>query len=138
MSNAPQPAVRPRSRSTAGNEPAAFGRIHESAAPRTDAPDFAEIQRSEEFRALRRRAGRFVFSLTALFLVWYVGYVLLAAYAHDFMATELLGSINVGLVLGLLQFVSTLVITGFYVRYAERNIDPQVDEIRQKAGVDPA
>ena len=87
--------------------------------------------------ALRRRVSRFVFPLTALFLIWFVGYVVLAAYAHDFMATPLVGSINVGLALGLLQFVSTLTITTAYVRFADRHIDPQVDEIRQKAGVEP-
>ena len=37
--------------------------------------------------------------------------VLLAAYARSFMSFQLIGEINIGLVLGLLQFVSTAVIT---------------------------
>jgi uncharacterized membrane protein (DUF485 family) len=48
------------------------------------------------------------------------------------MAYKLLGNINVGLVLGLLQFVSTFVITGLYVRFANRNLDPVADRIRER------
>lgn len=68
--------------------------------------------------------------MTALFLAWYTTYVLVAAYARDFMAQPLFGEINVGLVFGILQFVSTLLITTLYVRFAAREIDPRVDEIR--------
>ena len=68
--------------------------------------------------------------MTALFLLWYLAYVLLADYAHGFMSTKLFGNITVGLVFGLLQFVSTFVITGLYVRYANRKLDPAADAIR--------
>ena len=64
-----------------------------------------------EFADLRRRFRSFVFPMTALFLVWYFLYVLLAAYAPDFMANKVFGNINVGLLLGLGQFVSTFAIT---------------------------
>jgi uncharacterized membrane protein (DUF485 family) len=40
------------------------------------------------------------------------------------------GNITVGLIFGLLQFVSTFVITGLYVRYANRRLDPISDKIR--------
>ncbi len=73
--------------------------------------------------------------MTALFLGWYLCYVLLAAYARAFMSFPLIGVINVGLVLGLLQFVSTAVITLCYVRFARRKIDPAVARIRATAGV---
>jgi uncharacterized membrane protein (DUF485 family) len=68
--------------------------------------------------------------VSALFLLWYLLYVLLADYAHGFMSTKLFGNITVGLVFGLLQFVSTFVITGLYVRYANRKLDPVADKIR--------
>jgi uncharacterized membrane protein (DUF485 family) len=93
-------------------------------------PDWPGVQASEEFVQLRRRLRTFVFPMTGLFLVWYLLYVLLADYAHGFMATKLVGNINVGLLLGLLQFVSTFVITWLYVRYANRRLDPVADTIR--------
>jgi uncharacterized membrane protein (DUF485 family) len=104
-------------------------------APAPTEPDFAAIHDSPEFTALRRRFRRFVFPMTALFFLWYLTYVLLAAYARDFMSHRLFGLLTVGLVLGLLQFVSTGVITFAYVRYARRNLDPSVAAIREAAGV---
>lgn len=115
-----------------------FGGItrHHGSPPETPgAPDFTAIQASPEFVALRRRFRRFVFPMSALFFLWYLTYVLLAAYARDFMGLRLVGSVNVGLALGLAQFVSTLAITFGYVRFARNKLDPQVDAIRASAGV---
>ncbi|MCE7004982.1 DUF485 domain-containing protein [Kibdelosporangium philippinense] len=95
-----------------------------------DTARWREVQESADFAELRRRLRRFVFPMTGLFLVWYLVYVLLADYAHDFMSTRLFGNINVALVLGILQFVSTFVITTLYVRYANRKLDPQAEKIR--------
>ena len=69
--------------------------------------------------------------MTIAFLAWYLLYVLMSAYAHDFMSTKLFGNINVGLVFGLLQFVSTFVITWLYVRHANRKLDPLASEAAQ-------
>ena len=60
-----------------------------------------ELRDSAEFERLRRIFRSFVFPMTVLFLVWYFLYVLLAAYAPDFMATKVVGNINVGLIFGL-------------------------------------
>ena len=54
-----------------------------------------------KFQELRRTLRRFVFPMTAFFLIWYVAYVLLGAFAHDFMAIKVLGNINIGLLIGL-------------------------------------
>ncbi|RKT84297.1 Uncharacterized membrane protein, DUF485 family [Saccharopolyspora antimicrobica] len=105
-----------------------------------DAETWATAQSSPEFTALRRKLRNFVFPVSALFLAWYLVYVLLADYAHGFMSIKLVGNINVGLVLGLLQFVSTFAITTWYVRYANRNLDPVAEEIREslEGGATPA
>ncbi|RCW46136.1 uncharacterized membrane protein (DUF485 family) [Halopolyspora algeriensis] len=96
-------------------------------------PDvWTEVHSSAEFVALRRRLRSFVFPMTGLFLAWYLLYILLADYAHGFMSIKLVGNINVGLVFGLLQFVSTFVITGLYVRHANRNLDPIAGKIRSE------
>jgi uncharacterized membrane protein (DUF485 family) len=98
--------------------------------PPTTAPDWATIQNSAEFTQLRKRLRTFVFPMTVAFLVWYLLYVLLSAYAHDFMSTPVIGDINIGLIFGLLQFVSTFLITSLYVRHANRHLDPVADKIR--------
>jgi uncharacterized membrane protein (DUF485 family) len=98
--------------------------------------DYQEVAESEDFRGLQRRHRRFVFPLAIVFLVWYFVYVLLAAYAHDFMATPVFGSVNVGLLLGLGQFVTTFAITMAYVAYANRKLDPTAEQIRAELGGD--
>ena len=100
--------------------------------PPTDI-DYLAVQRSDEFQALRRRMRRFAFPMSALFFGWYLAYVLLAAYAHDFMSRRLTGEITVGLVLGVLQFGTTILIMIGYQRYARRWIDPQVNSVHLRA-----
>ncbi|MEV0699125.1 DUF485 domain-containing protein [Saccharopolyspora sp. NPDC050389] len=135
MSNATQSALRGGPRDQPGNPRVAFGGIDKSSVRATnERPDFVAIQQGPEFRDLRRRLKWFVFPATAFFLIWYMGYVAIAAYAREFMARPLIGEINVGLVMGVGQFVTTLGLTALYVRFARRRIDPEVDRIRQDAG----
>ena len=97
-----------------------------TSSPRT----YEQVQATDDFQGLRRSLRRFVFPATVLFLAWYLLYVLMSAYARDFMSTELLGNINVAYVFGLLQFVSTFVIAYVYSRYADRHFDPVADRLR--------
>jgi uncharacterized membrane protein (DUF485 family) len=97
-------------------------------------PDFAAIRDSPEFVAVRRRLVRFVFPAAAGFFCWYLTYVLLAAYVPELMGHQLFGSVTVGLVLGLSQFVTTVVIMLRYTRFMRRTIDPQVAALRARAG----
>ena len=92
---------------------------------------YERVQRSDEFQALRSRFRRFVFPLTALFLAWYLLYVLLSIYAHEFMSTRVWGNITVGLLFGLGQFVSTFVITMVYASWANRRQDQVADRLRR-------
>jgi uncharacterized membrane protein (DUF485 family) len=93
---------------------------------------YEQVQASPEFTDLRSRLRRFVFPMSAIFLVWYLVYVLLASYAPAFMAIKVAGNINVGLIIGLLQFVSTFVITTLYVRFANKHLDPAAQAIRER------
>ena len=92
--------------------------------------DWEEVQRSAEFMELRRRLRSFVFPMTAAFLAWYLLYVLMATYARGFMGQKVFGNVNVGLIFGLLQFVSTFLITALYVRYANSRLDPLAEKLR--------
>ena len=103
------------------------------AAQSTDAIYLA-VQASPEFQELRTRLRRFVFPMTAFFLIWYATYVVLGAFAHDFMATRVWGDINVGVLIGLGQFVTTFLITFIYVRFANRELDPRAEAIRDELG----
>ena len=94
--------------------------------------DFESIQASPPFQELKKRHRSFVFPVAIGFLVWYFAYVLLAAYANEFMATPVFGNVNIGVLLGLGQFVTTFAITTWYVSFANRRLDPAADDIRHE------
>jgi uncharacterized membrane protein (DUF485 family) len=139
MTRAMRPPMRPSAAAAASRGRVRFG--NDSPAPvqqRPGAPDFEQIQHSVEFVALRRRVRRFVFAASVIFFLWYLTYVLLSAYDRAFMSQKVFGQINVGIALGLLQFVSTVAITMLYTRFAKKHVDPDIDLIREKAGVGKA
>jgi uncharacterized membrane protein (DUF485 family) len=94
---------------------------------------YQAISETAEFQSLRKRFRAFVFPMTVAFLVWYLLYVILSAYARGFMGTKVVGNINVALVFGLLQFVSTFLITWWYAKFAARRIDPAAEDVRNAA-----
>jgi len=102
-------------------------RAHDQAA-RHD-PIYDELVQTEEFREARRRTGLFVIPATAAFLGWYLLYVLLSNWAHGFMSTKVVGHINVALIFGLLQFVSTFVIAWLYARHMNTHVDDLAHEL---------
>src|SRR4051812_43942615 len=94
--------------------------------------EYLQAQNSPEFAELRRRFRRFAFPMTVAFLVWYLLFVLLSTYAHDFMSKQVFGNVSVGILFGLAQFVSTFVITHLYVNHANKRTDPIADEMRDR------
>lgn len=90
------------------------------------------IAADPEFKDLRNRFGKFIFPMVAIFIGWYFVYVLLAVFAPSFMATSVIGNINIGLVLGLLQFVSTFAITFAYRRWANNVLDPAAEKFKSQ------
>jgi len=96
----------------------------------TSAVDWETVQASPDFAKLRHALRSFVFPVTIAFLIWYFTYVLCAAFARDFMNIQVFGHITVGLIFGVLQFVSTFLIALWYARYANNKVDPLADELR--------
>ena len=105
---------------------------------RRSTPARARISEHEVYeriaaRATSRSAGAtsgFAFPATVAFMVWYITYVVCNIWARDFMNTPVVGNINIALVFGLLQFVSTFLIAFLYSRYSTKNLDPLADKLR--------
>lgn len=102
--------------------------------PTTEA--FVETQRSAEFGELRRAHRSFAFPLTIAFITWYLLYVLLSNYAGGLMGTRVLGNVNVALVLGVAQFVTTFLIAWVYSRHAAERLDPKAEAIKSRMEAD--
>ena len=102
--------------------------------------DYIAVEESAPFVELKKRHRSFVLPMAAVFLLWYFAYVLLSSFAVEFMSTPVWGHINIGLLMGLGQFVTTFAITMWYVSYANRRLDPIAADLRdelekQEAGV---
>ncbi|MGJ9424832.1 DUF485 domain-containing protein [Nesterenkonia halotolerans] len=99
-------------------------------APHAGPVDYREVQQRDDFKELRKTHRSFVFPMTAFFLLWYIAFVIAAAFLPDFMAIKVWGNINLGLILGLAQFLTTFLITGLYVWFTNSKLDPKSSAIR--------
>jgi len=97
-------------------------------------PVYQVLYDTAEFIELRRRFRKFVFPATVGFLSWYLLYVILSNWAHDFMSIEVFGNVNVALIFGLLQFVTTFGLAWVYARYMNRRVDPLARQLDEKYG----
>jgi uncharacterized membrane protein (DUF485 family) len=107
------------------------GRASEDEAAVAAAADvYLEVQRSAAFQEVRSRYRRFVVPGVAVFLVWYVGYVVTATTAPGLMAHPVAGAVNVAMVAGLGQFLTTFLFAWAYARHARLRRDRAALELR--------
>jgi uncharacterized membrane protein (DUF485 family) len=85
---------------------------------------YQAVSEADDFIALKQRFKSFVLPWTITFMAWYLLYVACNNWARDFMSTKVVGHVNIALVFGLLQFVSTFLIAWLYGRHANRKLDP--------------
>ena len=93
---------------------------------------YEELHASDDFTQLRKSYRAFALPWTLAFLAWYFLYVVLSNWAPGFMDAKVVGNINVALVFGILQFVSTFVIAYLYAKYASRRLDPPARRLEKR------
>ncbi|WP_234443855.1 DUF485 domain-containing protein [Streptomyces sp. NRRL B-24484] len=91
---------------------------------------YRAVQSSEAFARIRRDHRGFVLPATALFLGWYLLYLVAQAAAPEMMRRQLVGPLNVAWVLALGQFASTFLLTWRYARNARTKRDRAALELR--------
>ena len=91
---------------------------------------YERIHASDDFAQLQKSFRGFVIPITIGFMAWYLLYVVCSNWAGGFMDHKIVGNINVALVWGLLQFVTTFGIAIWYARFAARRMDPIADRLR--------
>ncbi|WP_329041155.1 DUF485 domain-containing protein [Streptomyces sp. NBC_00178] len=115
----------------AGGSAAGDGWSHAGARQEYSAADiYLEVQNSPAFREVRRRYRRFVVPAAAAFLLWYLAYVIAATTAHGLMARPVAGVLNVAMLAGLGQFLTTFLLTWAYARHARLHRDRAALELR--------
>ncbi|MFC5955466.1 DUF485 domain-containing protein [Streptomyces pratens] len=91
---------------------------------------YLQVQRSAAFQEVRSRYRRFVVPAVIVFCAWYVAYVVTATTAPDLMARPVAGAVNVGMLAGLGQFLTTFLLTWAYARHARLRRDRAALELR--------
>ena len=86
--------------------------------------DWRAIEESPEFQELVRRRRSFVIPGTIFFLVAYMAFILLAAYAPDFMGERVYQGLTVGYCLALTQFLMVFGLGIWYLRKSANTFDP--------------
>ena len=109
--------------------------------PRRHAADHRSRRQDPIYDDLRRHPGlpRAAQALSRLRVpghgrvpAWYLLYVVMSMWAHDFMSTQVFGNINVALVFGLLQFVTTFLLAWLYSRFSTDNARPAGPRARRR------
>jgi uncharacterized membrane protein (DUF485 family) len=88
----------------------------------------------EQLRALAARRFRIAVWLTSLMMIGYFGFVLLIAFDKPLMGSLIGdGRVSLGVLIGALVIVLAPVLTGIYVRWANRHYDQELAALK-KAG----
>lgn len=103
----------------------------EKATPQAQAA-YDRIHASDEFKRLKKAYLSFVVPMTVAFMAWYVLYVLCSNYAPGLMNTKVFGNINIALLFGLLQFVTTFAAAYWYSQYSAKHMDPIADALNEE------
>ena len=95
--------------------------------------DVERIRQHPDFIQLVRRKQRLYWSLTALMLVIYYGFVLLVAFSPATLGQSLSGGVtSVGMLVGVGVVLLAFALTGFYVYRANNVIDPLNEKLKQE------
>ena len=91
--------------------------------------DWERIEQSPEFQELVHKRRSFVLPATIFFLAYYMGFILLAGYAEDFMASSVYQGLTVGYCLALTQFLMVFVLGIMYLRRSANEYDPLAQRV---------
>lgn len=82
------------------------------------------IQNNPKFQQLVATRNKYAWTLSAIMLAIYFGFILTVAFAKDFLAASLVGGLtSVGMPIGVGVIASAFVLTGLYVRRANTLYD---------------
>jgi uncharacterized membrane protein (DUF485 family) len=97
----------------------------------SDAARYDEVLADPRYQRLVTRRGRFTWTLTIVMLVAYFGYVAFIAFDKAALAQPIgSGVTSLGIPIGVGLILLAIVLTGLYVRRANREYDPIVRALR--------
>jgi uncharacterized membrane protein (DUF485 family) len=91
--------------------------------------DWERVEQSGEFQELAATRRRVVGPLLVVFVVWYGGFLLLTAYARDFMAETIYRGFTVAYAAAFSLIVMTWLVAFIYIRATRSSVDPKVERL---------
>jgi uncharacterized membrane protein (DUF485 family) len=85
-----------------------------------DVVNWQALAASDKFRLLLRAKRKFIVPAMIFFVIYYFALPTLVGYAPQFMAKQVIGSVNVAYLFALSQFFMAWIIAALYVRAAAR------------------
>jgi uncharacterized membrane protein (DUF485 family) len=89
-----------------------------------------ELIESKEFKRLVALRWKVSMILLTLLFVSYYGYILLVATAKDFVSQKIGEVTTLAIPLGIAAIVIAWVLTAFYVAWANKSYDPEVERLK--------
>lgn len=86
------------------------------------------VAANSEFKDLMAAKARFIVPATLFFVTYYFALPVLVGYARDFMATPVIGPLNIAYLFALSQFFVAWFIAWLYIRAASR-FDRMADNV---------
>lgn len=89
-----------------------------------------EIIESEKFKNLVKKRLKFSTTLTVIMLLVYFGFILSIAFYKEFLSVKIGEHLTLGLPIGIGIIIFAWILTGIYTRWANRDYDKSVRELR--------
>lgn len=94
------------------------------------------LARDPRFERLLKRRSAYAWVLTVLMLAIYFGYILLIAFRRDLLALPIgSGVTSLGIPVGIGVILAGILLTGLYVRKANRQFDPALAALQREHGL---
>ena len=98
----------------------------------TGSTQWDKIAASQQFKDLMATKKIFIVPAFVFFVVYYFALPVLVGYAPNFMATKVIGNVNIAYLFALSQFAVAWIIAGLYVK-AANDFDRLSKDIIEKA-----
>ncbi len=89
-----------------------------------------EVLESPEFKALVAKRWKVSLALLTVLFVSYYGFILLVASAKDFVNQKVGEVTTLAIPLGIAAIVIAFALTAFYVGWANKSYDPEVERLK--------
>jgi uncharacterized membrane protein (DUF485 family) len=94
--------------------------------------EWDRIAATQQFKDLMATKKIFIVPAFIFFVVYYFTFLVLVGYAPNFMATKVIGNVNIAYLVALSQFFMAWIIAGLYVK-AANDFDRLSKDIIEKA-----